>query len=479
MSQHETAGDSQPDLVAEARWWREWNTAVFARTHSHEEAERIAATLSPGPDRIEAILARAQTAHALRNPPAANDEDVLVQVHADAGRFFQSKLANSWVPEYLAGRGLDAVLLPTSPWKVGYAPKSWNALTRYLQSLGHSDDTLIRSGLVAQGPTGHVYDRFRGRLMIPLRRTGDRAVIAFSGRRHPDATDADGPKYLNSPNTDLYVKGHVLPGLAEGHRALSHGAQPVLVEGLTDAMAVSIAAPGTYVGVTPCGTALTPDQVALLARTVDLSRTGLRVALDNDDAGRESVIRAYAPLSEVATEMTAVTLPENDPAELLQNHGRQALRKALTTARRPLADLVVDARIQDWQHNCVLEDADAQNEAVRVIGTLIATMPPSEAVRQAERTVNLFARDYGWSPKDTFESLFEAVRRHRPVSDHDGASSCEAADGLPERTTVTVANAAAPVGPGSASHPDHLPAWGRAQTAAHHRPSASDIQYRE
>jgi hypothetical protein len=241
-------GNGQPDLVSEARFWREWNTSVYERAHSPEEAAAIAASVSPDPERIAAMLARAQAGAALTRPAPAEVHGELVQIHADAGRFYQSCLTASWVPGYLASRRLEAVLLPSSPWKIGYAPRSWTALTSHLRSLGHSDEAMLASGLVVSGNEGRPRDMFHDRLMIPVRRPGDRVVIAFAGRRHPDAGDEHGPKYLNSPNTALYAKGHVLAGLAEGQRYLDGGAQPVLVEGFTDAWAVSIAAPGRF----PC-----------------------------------------------------------------------------------------------------------------------------------------------------------------------------------------------------------------------------------
>jgi DNA primase len=186
----------------------------------------IAARLSPDPDRLASIVARAEAANALIQSESATGDDDLIKIHADAGRFFQSKLEGSWVPDYMATRGLGAVFLPTSPWKIGYAPDSWTVLTSHLRGLGYTDDTLLRSGLVAEGKFG-LCDRFRDRLMIPLRRATDRVVVAFIGRRPPDAGDEHGPKYLNSPNTELYTKGHVLFGLAEGRRFLDQGAQPV------------------------------------------------------------------------------------------------------------------------------------------------------------------------------------------------------------------------------------------------------------
>src|SRR5258707_15359795 len=100
-----------------------------------------------------------------------------------------------------------------------------------------------------------------------------------------------------APNTELYVKGHVLADLAEGKRHLDAGAQPVIVEGYTDAWAVSIAAPNRYVGIPLCGTALTGEHVAALARAVDLPERGIRIALDPDTAGQKAAARAYAALS--------------------------------------------------------------------------------------------------------------------------------------------------------------------------------------
>ncbi|MBO0802843.1 MAG: toprim domain-containing protein [Nocardiopsaceae bacterium] len=446
MNGHEAAGD-QPDLVAEARFWLEWNTMVAERTHPPVEAAAIAASISPDPDRIAALLARAQTASALTHPaPTTSSGGDLIQVHADAGRFFQSRLDRSWVPAYLAERGLDAALLPTSPWKIGYAPGSWTALTTHLRALGYTDEILLRSGLVAEGRNGRLRDRFRNRLMIPLRRASDRAVVAFTGRRLPGAGDDHGPKYLNSPNTELYVKGHILAGLAEGRRPLESGAQPVLVEGPMDAIAVSIAAPGRYAGVTPCGTALTAEQATALARAADLSEHGIRVALDPDRAGRKAAIEAYARLAQVTGHTTAVTLPDGlDPAGMLEKQGRQQLRNALTSSTRPLAALVVDARIQAWEHDGELDSVETQFAAIRAAAKTIATMPLNDAATQATRVAALFITRYHWHPGEATRELVEAVERYRPAPRKpEPPAARDRTVSLPPQTTTALANATAP-----------------------------------
>ncbi|MGD0556484.1 MAG: toprim domain-containing protein [Streptosporangiaceae bacterium] len=331
--------DGEPDLDEEARFWREWNTAVYARTRSREEAAALAARVSPDPDRVTAVHRRAETSVArLGTRPEGARDRRLVQIHAAAGRFFQACLQGSWVPGYLTDRGLAAALLSSSPWKIGYAPATWTALTDHLRRQGYREEVMLRSGLVTTGRDGRLHDRFRDRLMVPLRDSHGTA-IAFIGRRHPDATDDHGPKYLNSPDTELFVKGQVLAGLAEGRRFLAQGAQPVLVEGPMDAIAVSIAAPGRFTGIAPCGTALTANQVAALARAVNMPAHGIRVALDPDTAGRRAAIRAYSLLQPVTPDITAVIFPNGkDPADVLRHDGRDALRDTLprASARWPI-----------------------------------------------------------------------------------------------------------------------------------------------
>jgi DNA primase len=297
----------QDPLRPPADAWRDWNTPLSASARSRESAAATVARLSPSPGRAGALAARAETGAAILDPQQTARDSELVQIHAEAGRFYQSLLAGSWVPGYLASRGLAAALLPTSPWKIGYAPAQWTALTGYLRQLGHCDAALLCSGLAVNSGNGQLRDRFHDRLMIPLR-DQDRVVTGFIGRRHPDVGEDRGPKYLNSPDTALFTKGHVLAGLAEGRRALRAGAQPVLVEGPLDAIAVSIAAPGQFTGITPCGTALTGEQAALLARTVDLPDRGLRVAFDADQAGRKAAVRAYSHLADLTGNLTAVIL---------------------------------------------------------------------------------------------------------------------------------------------------------------------------
>lgn len=458
---------SQADLAQEARNWSAWNTVVYGRDHPHDEASELAARISATPERAANTVRRAETTGALLTPPAPCRDPELVQIHAEAGRFFQACLAGSWVPGYLASRGLDAALLPTSPWKIGYAPASWTALTRYLRGLGHCDAAMLCSGLVTNGRNGQLRDRFHDRLMIPLR-AADRIVVAFIGRHNPAVGDGRGPKYLNSPGTELYAKGRVLAGLAEGGNALRAGAQPVLVEGPLDAIAVSIAAPGQFAGLAPCGTAVTGDQVAALARVVDLREHGLRIALDGDPAGRKAAVRAYATLAPAVTSVTAVTFPDGaDPASILQNGGRQALARALTTSTRPLADLVVDNRIDEWARGRELTFTELQMGALRAAAAAIATMPPDEVGPQAARLCALYATRYDWKAEDVNREVIDAIERHYGTSTQTRPSS-DQGFAVVRRATAPPRPRPAPTSVGQAadSRVGHPSSYSRAAQAA-------------
>lgn len=154
---------------------------------------------------------------------------------------------------------------------------------------------------------------------------------------------------------------------------------------------------GQFTGVTPCGTALTSERVAALARVVNLPDRGLRVALDADDVSRGTAVRAYARLAPVTGNLTAVILPDgHDPAEILEKNGRKALSEILASQVRPLTDLVVDARIEEWAHGQELKFAENQIGALRAAAKVIAAMHED----QVGRLTALYTDRYGWHPEE-------------------------------------------------------------------------------
>lgn len=304
----------------------------------------------------------------------------LARIHQAAAWFFRGRRRGSWVPAYLTGRRLGAALQPD--WQAGYAPAGRDALARHLRTLGYTPEAIQAAGLAHRTHGGALTDTFHDRAMLPIH-TADGTIIAFIGRAGPRAPPQV-PKYLNSPGTALYRKRDVLFGLWQARPLLRGGARPVIVEGPLDAIAVSLAGEGWYAGLSPCGTALTPQQAAALARIADLHRAGVVVAFDPDPAGRRAAITAYhrlSPLTDIV--LTAVLPAGHDPADILAHHGPGALARAISEHTVPLADLVVDAEVDRW--NRWLDHAEGQINALRAAARLIAAMPPAHIGRQSAR----------------------------------------------------------------------------------------------
>jgi len=308
-------------------------------------------------------------------------------VHEHTAAFFRSRLDGSWAPAYLQARSLDVAL--HSPWHAGYAPATWTGLVEHLRAHGYGDEALLASGLAIRARTGRLVDRFRDRVMIPLR-DPDGAVIAFIGRARPDADPDRVPRYLNSPTTPLYRKGEYLFGLHEGSDALARGALSVLVEGPLDAIAVTSGTGGHCVGIAPCGTAVTPAQLDTLTRVLDRlhgavhTRSPVVVATDADPAGRAAAAAAYPMLARHGVEPLGAVLPAgSDPASVLHDRGSAELTAALTDCAVPLVDLVVNHCLDGWSGH--LHWPEDRVGAVRDVAPLIAALPPDAASRQAQR----------------------------------------------------------------------------------------------
>lgn len=298
----------------------------------------------------------------------------ILSVLQAAEQFYLGNLDRSWVGPYLSGRGFDKDIVQR--WRIGFAPGGWTALTDHLRDLGHRDELIQSSGLARVSSRGTLIDHFRNRVMLPSR-DGSGVIVGFIGRAHPKAR-SDVPKYLNSPETAVYSKGEVLFGLGESRRQLVAGAMPVIVEGPFDAIAVSVADPGAYAGLAPCGTALTTLQVTALAQVVDLADAVVLVALDGDRAGRDAALRSHRMLNAAASRPAVAKLPAGqDPADILQAEGPAALRSTLERFE-PLAQLVIDAHLDSWEPK--LRDAEGRLAALRSVAVVIAgTLPESTA----------------------------------------------------------------------------------------------------
>jgi DNA primase len=324
-----------------------------------------------------------------RRSTAQLEREALIDLHAIAHLFYATKKAESWVPEYLIERGLESALYPS--WGVGYAPRSWRALTAHLSRSGISEELLLATGLVVRARNGKLIDRFRDRLMLPLcNETGD--VIAFIGRAAPGA-DTTTPKYVNSPETALYAKHKYLYGRFEGRSLLERGARAVLVEGPLDAIAVTAGTGGRCVGLATCGTAVTDDHIASLIASTGGDPTVV-VAMDPDSAGHDAAEQTLVLLGRRGLDPLAAQLPTgNDPADVLRREGPAALTSALVGTTRPLADQVIGRRLAAWQDR--LHWAEGRVAAVRDVAPLVAQLVPAQATRQVHRIAAYVGTDAG------------------------------------------------------------------------------------
>ena len=182
---------------------------------------------------------------------------------------------------------------------VGYAPPGPTSLIRHLTERGATEEELVDAGLARRTDRGHLVDAFKDRLVIPLREPD--GIVGFIGRRNPTKDDSEyaGPKYLNTRSTAAFSKSEVLFGLVEASEELRGGAVPVVVEGPLDALAVTLAGCGEYVGVAPLGTAFTEAQAAKLKPFLKVEPSRVVIATDPDEAGWLSAQRAFWQLAAI------------------------------------------------------------------------------------------------------------------------------------------------------------------------------------
>ncbi len=375
----------------------------------------------------------------------------MVELNALAEAFFTGHYPGSWAADYLRERtGTDPT--GTDPrFTVGYAPAGWTALTRYLRSVGVTDTEIVGAGLGVRASAGTVIDRFRDRLIFPIKaadpdRPGRLETRGFIARRNPAHSDDDraGPKYLNTPDTDLFTKGHELYGLAEHAAALTAGATPVLVEGPLDAIAITLAGEGRYVGVAPLGTAFTNTQADALRPHLSTrqhgaggpGRTPIIVATDNDRAGRHAAHRAFWQLTARGEDPRQLHLPPGtDPAELLQTGGPAVLLASLEGAP-PLAGQIIADRTAALTDR--LDTIEGRVEATRRAADVLGALPPGRWLKGA---TNLAAQ-FGVAAQTAINEVLDAG--HAWTEDPHGRASQRLSERVPEPAPTPVAPSAEP-----------------------------------
>ena len=297
----------------------------------------------------------------------------LLAANAAAEKFFQAQLATPAAQigrDFLGARGFDAAA--ADRFGIGFAPKSFSALGDALKKQGFTPDELTASGLLSTGDRGNAYDRFRGRLIWPIRDvTGQ--TIGFGARKLLGDDDDKGPKYLNTPETAVYHKSQVLYGLDLARRDIARGKQVVVVEGYTDVMACHLA--GVTTAVATCGTSFGVDHIKIIRRVLgdvdnsDTAGTGEVVfTFDPDEAGQKAASRAFAEEQRFAAQTFVAVAPDNlDPSDLRTQRGDEAVRK-LIADRKPMFEFMIRRVLARFD----LETVEGRVSALRAAAPVVA-----------------------------------------------------------------------------------------------------------
>lgn len=336
--------------------------------------------------------------------------------------------------KFLGQRGFDASA--AERFGIGFAPRG-QALGTHLTAKGFTDDELVIAGLLGRGERGDVYDRFRGRLVWPIRDvTG--ATLGFGARKLLD--DDSGPKYLNTPETPVYHKSQVLYGLDLAKRDIARGKQVVVVEGYTDVMACHLA--GVTTAVATCGTSFGVDHIKLVRRIIgdtdnpDTTGTGEVIfTFDPDEAGQKAASRAFVEEQRFAAQTFVAVAPDGlDPCDLRLNRGDDAVRRLIKT-RKPMFEFMVRRVLAGFD----LETVEGRVSALRSAAPVVA------GIRDQSMSVGYVRNLAGWLGLDPTE-VQRAVSTARSAlataaqrgDSHDTSSRAPRDDGRQFAPTVLV-----------------------------------------
>ncbi len=358
----------------------------------------------------------------------------IVAANADAAAFYAEQLTSPSAKiarQFLATRGFDQAA--AEKYGCGFAPESWDALTRHLRAKGYSADELTTAGLAKPSRSGGMIDRFRRRLLWPITDLGG-DVIGFGGRKLFD--DDDGPKYLNTPETPVYKKSQVLYGINGAKRDIARQGRAVVVEGYTDVMACHLA--GVPTAIATCGTAFGHEHISVLRRLMldsDAFNGEIIFTFDGDEAGQRAALRAFDDEQRFVAQTYVAVSPDNmDPCELRQAKGDVAVRD-LVAGREPLIAFALRSVLRRYD----LDTAEGRVAALRASAPLVAKIK-DQALRPE------YARKLAGDLGMEVEPVLAAVSRA-------AGSDARAAGGRPSGQS-------AGRGPGSGSGPATRPASG-------------------
>ncbi len=396
----------------------------------------------------------------------------LIEAHAVAQEYYAGQLATPealQARQFLGERGFDQA--SAEHFGIGFAPRDGESLWHHLRDRKFSLDEVVAAGLVAvgRGP----YDRFRGRLLWPIRETNSE-TIGFGARRIFD-DDKIEAKYLNTPETPIYKKSQVLYGVDLARRDMARSSQAVIVEGYTDVMACHLA--GVTTAVATCGTAFGDEHAKVLRRLLadhEEFRGEVIFTFDGDAAGQKAALKVFQSDDQYVAQTYVAVAPDGmDPCDLRIKQGDAAVRELIAT-RQPLYRFVLANVIARYD----LDRADSRVDALREAAGLVAS------VRDKSK-VDAFARELaglvGADPEEARTEVRRAVARgprsdsRRPAPADDGVATRPRAD-LPdlrdprfaiERETlklvlqhpIAIGRTTAEIGANDFTHPTYRAVW--------------------
>jgi DNA primase len=280
--------------------------------------------------------------------------------------------------EYLAGRGLSEETLKA--FGVGYAPSAWDKILVAGQRAGFTVPEMASVGLVQRGRQGGEYDRFRSRIMFPIRDARGR-TLGFGGRA---MRDDQGAKYVNTAETDFFHKSEILYGLDRARAAIAKANRAVVVEGYTDVLALHQAGLEGAVGV--MGTAITPQQVQTLSGMV----SEVALALDADAAGQNAMLRAQRVAGDRRMRLRVVAMPKGvDPAELMAEEGGAERFRDLVESSGELTDFQVGLVLERTDVSSPVERDQALAEVAAILAGMEEGAAQAELVRRVADRLDL------------------------------------------------------------------------------------------
>ncbi len=320
----------------------------------------------------------------------SSNRNLLLSINKAASEFFQSQLNSEEgqaARDFLVARGFE--LESIADFQVGYAPKGWQNLSNHLVELGYKLEDQALAGLLSKGDKGY-YDRFRGRVIWPIRDANSQ-VVGFGARKLYQ--DDQGPKYLNTPETPVYHKSTVLYGLDLARKEIVTKRQVVVVEGYTDVMACHLA--GEKTAVATCGTAFGEDHIKLINRLLGQSTEPASVVFtfDPDAAGEKAALKVYGDANKFNALTFVASGPAGlDPSDLRQQQGDVAVVEMLKN-RKPLFEFVIQHRLSQFSLDGIDSRVAAARAAAPVVAEIVDPALRSGYIRMLAEWVSLDVAD--------------------------------------------------------------------------------------